>query len=180
MIIIINNIIIIIFICIIFSQALDLDFNSPVNINCNNYPTTNCMLYLPSGFFAISPDQGDYSYLQNLYIVLVVIWVWYAMLWNYYVYVLYKDRCLHICKFISNVPIVKSITVILALAFWSTCHSWQMCSFWLSVGVINVHLVYETWAIAALMLIAQGIYLFLLQLIIIIPTSHQVYPPTNS
>ena len=164
----------------LFSQALDLDFNSPVNINCNNYPITNCMLYLPSGFFAISPDQGDYSYLQYLYIVLVVIWVCYAILWNYYVYVLYKDRCLQICKFISNVPIVKSITVSLALAFWSTCHSWQMCSFWLSVGVINVHLVYETWVLAAFMLIAQGIYLFLLQLIIIIPISHQIYASTYS
>jgi hypothetical protein len=69
---------------------------------------------------------------------------------------MYRDRCALVCRLVAVVPILKSIVLVLATAFWFTCDTWGMCSFWLGVAVVNTHLVYEASVISSFYVIAHG------------------------
>ena len=88
--------------------------------------------------------QGPYQPMQPIYIVSLIVWVIYAAVWNYFTFYVYKDRCVMLCRALSGIPVIKSIVLVFALSFWSTCVSWDMCSFWLGISLTNTHLVYET------------------------------------
>ena len=133
-----------------------IDIDSSTYYFCNHLPEMNCALNLPQGYFAITPRQGDYEYIGMIYIILFVFWFGFAIYWNFAVYVQYQENCALICRLVSIVPVIKTVVMIIGIAFWVTCHKWQMCSFWLQVALVNTHLIYETAIMVSLLLCAHG------------------------
>ena len=123
---------------------------------CNELPEMNCALNLPKGYFAISPKQKDYAYIATMYIVLCTLWTGIAIYWNYAVYFKYLENCPLVCRLISIVPVIKCVVMAIGVGFWQTCTDWKMCSFWLQVALVNIHLIYETAIMVSLLLLGLG------------------------
>eukprot|EP01041_Mallomonas_annulata_P011557 gene11557-24170_t len=126
------------------------------NLNCDQYPSYNCMLSVPSGYFALYPEQGPYDSLPITYALVLAMWSIFAIGWNFATFVLYKDSCLLICRAVAGLPVIKVVVLSLGLSFWTSCLSWGMCSFWLGVSLLNSHLVYETGILVTFLLLAKG------------------------
>ena len=125
-------------------------------IDCDSYQTENCLLYMPPGYFVLPDDRGDYSGLPDLYYLCLVCWVVIATLWCYNVFYKYKDKCVPICRAVTLVPVTKCLTLVFGTAFWATCVSWKMCSYWMAVAFINIHVAFETTTILIFLLYAKG------------------------
>lgn len=79
----------------------------PFALNCDSYPSTNCMMTLPTGFFIIEPTSGPFEPLPIIYGVSLAIWVVFAITWNYLTFVRYKNACVIFCRVVSGIPIIK-------------------------------------------------------------------------
>ena len=113
------------------------------------------LVYVPPEYFILSSDQGPYPPLTGVYAFVFACWVLMATAWIYLTFFLYGQTSVTLCKFISGLPILKALTVMLGVAFWATCNSWLMCSYWLGVALMNIQLIYETSTI----LVPTAIYL---------------------
>lgn len=129
---------------------------SGLQLACHSYPTKDCFLYVPQGFFVLPPSQGPFNALPALYGTVLAIWIVLTLVWNFMAFVRYKDSCVVICRAIAGIPIIKCIVLVFGTTFWTTCVSWDMCSFWMSVSLVNTHLVFETGEIVLFLLIAKG------------------------
>ena len=127
-----------------------------IHINCDGYPDIDCGVYAPSGYFILSPTQGPYDRLPTIYGLCLFFWLIMAIGWNYLTYIKYRNSCVLLCRAISGIPVIKVIVLIFGTSFWGTCVSWQMCSFWMGVSLINSHLVYETGQMIVFLLVAKG------------------------
>ena len=127
-----------------------------IGIDCDSYQTENCLLYMPPGFFVLPDDRGDISGLPRVYFVCLGSWLIISILWWYNVFYKYKNKCLPICRLVTIVPVMKCSTLVFGASFWTTCVSWNMCSYWISVVFINLHVVFETTTIFAFLLYAKG------------------------
>jgi len=114
------------------------------------------MLYVPSGYFVLDVEKGPYDALPIIYGVVLAGWLLMAIYWNVWTFLVYRNKCLLLCRAISGIPVVKCVVLIFGVSFWSTCVSWDMCSFWMGVSLINAHLVYETGEMVIFILIAKG------------------------
>ena len=123
---------------------------------CDEFVEENCMIYLPSGYFLLEPDQGPYDILPITYGICLGGWIIIALSWHYGAFYLYKDSPVIMCKAVSTLPLVKVGVLVLGTSFWTTCQDWMMCSFWLGVSLLNLHLVYETGLVICFLLIAMG------------------------
>ena len=112
-------------------------------IDCEQLPLQGCSVFIPKGYFLLSMSEGPYDSLAILYPVLLALWLFVAVIWTYATYVTYKDRCQIICKHLTVIPIFKVITLIFGTAFWTICSQLKMCSFWISVVYVNLHLMNE-------------------------------------
>jgi hypothetical protein len=126
------------------------------NLNCNELPETTCMISLPTGYFAPSVSQEPFESLPYLYGILLIIWGFYGLYWNYATFIAHRDKCVLFCRAVAGVPLLKTLVMSIGTAFWSTCVLWKMCSFWLGVGLINTHLLYETSILVCFLLLAEG------------------------
>ena len=79
----------------------------PSKLSCDQYPITNCLITLPSGFFVYSPESGPYEPLPIIYGIALGIWILFAFIWNYLTFVHYKGACVIFCRVVSGVPIIK-------------------------------------------------------------------------
>ena len=79
----------------------------PVKLPCDQYPITNCLITLPSGFFVYDPTSGPYEPLPIIYGISLGIWIIFAFTWNYLTFVHYKGACVIFCRVVSGVPIIK-------------------------------------------------------------------------
>lgn len=127
-----------------------------LKLACHSYPTKDCFLYVPPGFFVLPPSQGPFDALPALYGTVLAIWIVLTVVWNFLAFVRYKDSCVVLCRAIAGIPIIKCIVLVFGTAFWTTCASQKMCSFWMSVSLVNTHLVFETGEIVLFLLIAKG------------------------
>lgn len=127
-----------------------------LRISCHTLLEKDCFLSMPSGFFALSPIQGPFSALPVFYAGCLALWLTMTTLWNYWAFVVHRDTNMLLCRVVACVPIIKCIVITFAVAFWSTCLSWQMCSFWISVTLVNTQLVFETAQIALFLLVSKG------------------------
>jgi hypothetical protein len=114
----------------------------PFTVNCNKYPSTNCMLQLPSGYFIIDPKSGPFEPLVVIYAISLSFWVIFAIAWNYLTFVRYKGSCVLFCRTVSGIPILKVLVLTFGTVFWSTGVKWKMFSFWMGVALVNTQLVY--------------------------------------
>jgi hypothetical protein len=126
------------------------------SISCERFPSKDCDIYLPPNYFALSSDQGPYDPLTAVYAFVLSCWILMTIAWCYTTFFVYADTSVTLCKFVAGVPILKSITVLLGVVFWSTCNSWLMCSYWIGVSFMNIHLIYETIALMVFLLVAKG------------------------
>lgn len=79
----------------------------PFVIACGDYPTSNCMMTLPTGYFVIDPESGPFEPLPIIYAISLGMWTIFAITWNYLTFVKYKNACVIFCRVVSGVPIIK-------------------------------------------------------------------------
>jgi hypothetical protein len=126
------------------------------NLDCSGYPAVSCLVYVPTGYFLADPSVGPYGPLVVIYGISLTFWLIFSVIWNYLTFVKYRNSCVAFCRAVSGVPVIKSIVLTFGLAFWGTCNTWKMCSFWIGVSVVNTQLVYETAQMVVFLLIAKG------------------------
>ena len=124
--------------------------------DCSAFPSKDCAVYLPSSYFALNDSQGPYEPLTAVYAFALAAWILMSATWMYLTFYVHRDTALLLCKFVSGVPLVKVLTLMLGVAFWVTCNAWLMCSYWVGVALMNVHLIYETLTIMVFLLVAKG------------------------
>jgi hypothetical protein len=88
--------------------------------------------------------------------VVLGLWTIFAVTWNYLTFVRHKNSCVLLSRAVCGVPCIKVIVLVFGLTFWVTCASWQMCSFWMGIALLNIQLVYETSQMTFFVLIAKG------------------------
>jgi len=137
-------------------QCEQVNARCPFHLSCDEYPQQDCMMYVPSGYFVLSVAQGPYQPLPIVYGVVLGGWLLMTIAWNVYTFIIHKNRCVLLCRAVSGIPVVKCVVLIFGVSFWTTCVSWDMCSFWMGVSLINTHLVYETGEMVIFMLVAKG------------------------
>lgn len=142
--------------CRLQCEQVNLRCPSSLQLSCGGYATKDCFLYVPPGYFVLPPSQGPFDALPVLYATVLAIWLVFTALWNYWAFVVEKNSCVMLCRVVAGVPALKCVVLIFGVSFWSTCVSWDMCSFWMSVSLINTHLVFETGEIVLFLLIAKG------------------------
>lgn len=79
----------------------------PFKTDCSIYPTTNCMLSIPTGFFVIDPTSGPFRPLVYIYSIALAFWTIFALTWNYLTFVRHKNACVAFCRVVSGIPIIK-------------------------------------------------------------------------
>ena len=127
-----------------------------LSLDCSGYSVRDCFLYVPSGFFVLPPAQGPYTALPSLYSACLAVWLSLTLLWYYWSFVVFRDTSLLFCRAVAGIPAIKCVVLIFATAYWSTCVAWDMCSFWMSVSLVNTHLVFETAQVVLFLLISKG------------------------
>ena len=123
---------------------------------CENYPTENCAMNLDdSSFFALPPAFGPYvGGLQALYSVLLPVRLIVALVVNHYG--MGRERIKRVESLAAfMMPLMKFVSLIFSLAFWSTCLS-SVCHRWLANALINTHLMYEAFKLFYYLLLAKG------------------------
>ena len=95
----------------------------PFSLNCNSYSVEDCMLYVPSGYFVLSPSQGPYTSLPILYGFVLATWFVMTVIWNFLTFIVYKDTCVLLCRAVSGIPVIKCFVLVFGASFWSTCVS---------------------------------------------------------
>jgi hypothetical protein len=128
----------------------------PFTVSCESYPSINCMLQIPSGFFVIDPISGPFEPLPIIYAISLAFWVMFAIAWNYLTFVKFRGSCVLFCRTVSGIPILKVLVLTFGTVFWSTGVKWKMFSFWMGVALVNTQLVYETGQMLVFLLIAKG------------------------
>lgn len=83
----------------------------PFTTDCTQYPSTNCMLSVPVGYFVIDPDSGPFEPLEYIYAISLAFWTIFAVTWNYLTFVRYKNSCVAFCRVVSGIPIIKGTYV---------------------------------------------------------------------
>lgn len=145
--------------CKLQCQQLQDRCQSSFTVNCDNpieYPITNCAIHVLDGYFILSPQQGPYDHMSTLYAVIFACWISFAILWYFLAFIYFYQRCLQLSQAIILLPIVKTIVIAIGLAFWILCDKYDMCSYWLGITFLNIHLVYETSQMLVFILIAKG------------------------
>ena len=71
------------------------------------------------------------------------LWFVGLLLWSYYTYIKYANRCLLLCRYLIVVPVVKLTNLGFAAAFWITYNQLMVGTYWISITYLNFHLIYE-------------------------------------
>ena len=79
----------------------------PFKIDCTPYPSVNCMLSLPTGYFMIDPLSGPFEPLEYIYIISLAFWTIFTITWNYLTFIRHKNACVAFCRVVSGIPIIK-------------------------------------------------------------------------
>ena len=123
---------------------------------CAGFPTDNCFILVAPGYFVLDPQNGPYEALPSIYGGVLAVWFLMAAVWHYITFYMFRDAGALVCRAIAGIPLIKIAAVVLGVAFWATCETWGMCSFWLSVAYVNTNLIFDTCLIGAFMILAKG------------------------
>lgn len=135
-------------------QCLLVNNNCPFNLNCSQYATNNCGLYIPSAYVAVPVEYGEFASIVTLYIWLLPIWVIFAFYWN--LYDAGWEFSLLLSYTVRHIPTCKVVVVAICIAYWQTCNNWLICSYWMGVSILNIHLVHISGMMFLYSMIACG------------------------
>ena len=110
----------------------------------------------PDNYFALSTNQGPYEALPIMYIIFLIIWSLLCSFWCHQTFITNNNQGFKLCRYLLLIPGTKCLMMIISVLFWSSCHKWGFCSFWLGVVLINCQLFYETFTIVTFSLISKG------------------------